>query len=181
MIIFLIKIFYFMLPAYFANMAPVIFKKRLNFLAIPIDFGKMINNKPLFGKTKTFRGLILGILSAILVCFIQFSLYRYPLFKEISIIEYEKENFILLGFLFGFGALFGDLIKSFFKRKLNKKPSESWKIIDQIDYVIGTLLFLSPIIILSFPKIFWILILSLGLTIIVNHIGWKLNFRKEKW
>ena len=52
MILFLLKILYFMSPAYFANMAPVIFRK-FNFLAIPIDFGKKINNKPLLGKTKT--------------------------------------------------------------------------------------------------------------------------------
>lgn len=181
MITFLLKIFYFMLPAYFANMAPVIFKENFKFLAIPIDFGKKINNKPLFGKTKTIRGFLLGILLSIFIVFIQTNLYQDNFFEKISIIEYEKENLIILGFLFGFGALFGDLIKSFIKRRMNKKPSKSWKGFDQLDYVIGSILFVSPVVILSFSEFFGIIFLSLILTIFVNYISWKLNFRKEKW
>ena len=37
---FVLQSFYFMIPAYFANMAPVIVKDRFKKLAIPIDFGK---------------------------------------------------------------------------------------------------------------------------------------------
>ena len=52
---FLLKCFYLMLPAYFANMAPVIVK-RIDFLAFPVDFSKTLGKKPILGKNKTFRG-----------------------------------------------------------------------------------------------------------------------------
>ena len=37
----------------------------------------------------------------------------------------------------GFGALTGDAIKSFFKRRVNIPPGVSWFPFDQIDYIIG--------------------------------------------
>jgi len=72
--LFVIIIFYFMLPAYFANMAPVIMKNIFKNLAFPIDLNKKINNKPIFGKNKTFRGLFFGILFAIIISLNIFSL-----------------------------------------------------------------------------------------------------------
>ena len=74
-ILLLLSCFYLMLPAYFANMAPVIVKK-INFLGIPIDFNKKINDKPIFGKNKTFRGLIFGIIFAMIITYLQFLLYK---------------------------------------------------------------------------------------------------------
>jgi len=50
-----------MLPAYFANMAPVLVQK-INLFAYPVDFNQKMNNKPIFGKNKTFRGFIFGII-----------------------------------------------------------------------------------------------------------------------
>ena len=65
-----------MLPAYFANMAPVIVKNVFKKLAFSIDFNKKIKNKPILGKNKTFRGLIFGIIFAIIAAFVQFLLYK---------------------------------------------------------------------------------------------------------
>ena len=74
--ILILKAFYFMLPAYFANMAPVIVKKLFNKTAVPVDFNKKINGKPMLGKNKTWRGLMFGILFAIVVAFFQFLLFK---------------------------------------------------------------------------------------------------------
>lgn len=181
-VLFFITIVYLMLPAYFANMAPIIFKNRLNFLAIPIDFGKTFYRKPLFGKTKTVRGFVVGILSAIFIVFLQSNiLIKINFFEKISLINYSDVNFILLGILFGFGTLTGDLVESFIKRRIGKKSSESWKIFDQLDYAIGALLFISPIFILKLSEFLGAIIISLILTIITNQIGWLANLRKEKW
>ncbi len=181
MFLFIIKLIYFMLPAYFANMAPVIFKRHLFFLDIPVDFGKKIKNKPMFGRTKTFRGFFVGILSAILVVFLQKFLMDYSFFEKMAIIDYREYNFIVIGFIFGFGALFGDLAESFIKRRIGKRSSESWKIFDQLDYVVGTLLFISIIVSLNIIQISAIILISLVTTIITNQIGWKMGIRKERW
>ncbi len=174
----ILQCFYLMLPAYFANMAPVLVKK-INFLKIPIDFDKTLNNKPIFGKNKTFRGLVFGVIFAIIIAYLQFLLYRNNIFVNISIVDYS--NWFLIGLLMGFGAIFGDLIESFVKRMINYEPGRSFIPFDQLDFVIGALIFVYPLIILSLNKIIIILLLSFVLHVIVNHIAYYTKIRKEKW
>lgn len=171
---FWLKCFYFILPAYFANMAPVIVKDCCNKLAVPIDFGKNI-----FGNNKTFRGFIFGILFAIVIVYLQFLLYRFNFFKNLSFFDYS--NWFILGFLFGFGALFGDLIKSFIKRRLYIKPGERFVPWDQLDFVFGALIFVSFVVDLTFKMLLMIIVISFVGHILVNHSAYYLGIRKEKW
>ena len=176
--IFLLKCFYFMLPAYFANMAPVMVKK-INLFASQIDFNKKINNKPIFGKNKTFRGFVFGIIFAIIVAHFQFLLHDIVFFKNIAFINYQ--NWLLFGFLMGFGALTGDLIKSFFKRRLGLKPATRFIPFDQTDFVVGALIFIMPIFDLTLKIFIVALLLSFILHITINHIAFYLKVRNEKW
>src|SRR3989338_4143493 len=114
-----LKSLYLMLPAYFANMAPVIMKK-VNFLDYPVDFNKKLGKNPVFGRHKTFRGFVFGVLFAIITAYIQFRLAGFDSLRNISILNYDR--WLLIGFLMGFGALIGDLIKSFFKRRISINP-----------------------------------------------------------
>lgn len=171
---FWLKCFYFMLPAYFANMAPVIVKDCCNKLAVPIDFGKNI-----FGNNKTFRGFIFGILFAIVIVYLQFLLYRFNFFKDLSFFNYS--NWFILGFLFGFGALFGDLIKSFIKRRLHIKPGGRFIPWDQLDFVFGALIFVGFVVDLTFKMLLMIIVISFVGHILVNHSAYYLGIRKEKW
>ena len=176
--IFLLSCFYFMLPAYFANMAPVIVKK-INFLKIPIDFNKKINNKPILGENKTFRGLVFGVLFAIIIAYMQFIAYNNNFLYDFALTDYS--NWLLLGFLMGFGAIFGDLVKSLIKRRLNYEPGKRFIPFDQTDFVIGAIIFVFPLVKLSIDKIMIIIILSFILHIIVNHLAFYTGVRKEKW
>ena len=174
----ILQCFYFMLPAYFANMAPVIAKK-INFLKVPIDFGKEINNKPILGKNKTFRGLFFGVLFAVIIAYIQSIFYDNNIFSELALTDYS--NWMFLGLLLGFGAIFGDLVKSFVKRRLNYEPGKPFVPWDQTDFVIGAIIFVFPLVKLSINKIIIIIILSFILHIIVNHSAYYLKIRNEKW
>ena len=167
-----------MLPAYFANMAPVMVKK-INLFAFPIDFNKKINNNPIFGKNKTFRGFVFGIVFAIIVTYLQFLLYNAELFKNISFFNYQ--NWLLFGALMGLGALTGDLVKSFFKRRLNIEPGARFIPFDQIDFVVGALAFIMPIFDLTLKIFITSLLLSFTLHILVNHTAFYLRIRNEKW
>ena len=40
-----------------------------------------------------------------------------------------------------FGALCGDIIESFFKRRIGKNRGENWIILDQLDFILGALMF----------------------------------------
>lgn len=176
---FILQCFYFILPAYFANMAPVILKNFFRKLAFPIDLNKKINNKPIFGINKTYRGVIFGIIFAIFITFLQYILYKNNIFFDISIVDYS--NWLLLGFLLGFGAIIGDLMESFVKRRLNYPPGKPFVPFDQLDFVIGALIFVAPIVILSISKIITILLLTFVLHILINHIAFYTNVRQEKW
>ncbi len=171
---FWVNCFYFMMPAYFANMAPVIVKNCCNKLAVPIDFGKNI-----FGKNKTFRGFIFGFLFAIIIAFFQFLLYDFKIFRNLSFIDYS--NWFMVGFLLGFGALFGDLVESFIKRGLNIKPGERFVPWDQLDFVFGALLFVGFVVDLNFRMVLVIIVISFIGHILVNHSAYYLGIRKEKW
>ena len=177
-IIFLLKCFYLMLPAYFANMAPVIVKK-INLFVYPIDFNKKINNEHVLGKNKTFRGLVFGIILAIVIAYLQFLLYNAESFKAISFFDYQ--NWLLFGFLMGLGALAGDLAKSFFKRRLGIKPGARFIPFDQTDFVFGSLVFIMPIFALTLKIFIVSLLLSFLLHITVNHVAFYLKIRNEKW
>lgn len=169
----LIKLLYFALPIYFANMTPV-FLGKFDWFNTPLDFGMKLGKIRLLGSHKTWKGLISGCLSAMLVSLIQ---SKFTTGLEI----YDYSQPLLFGFLLGFGALFGDSVKSFFKRRVRINPGKPWIPFDQIDYSIGALIFVSPIIFLGWLNSLIIVIISLLIHIIANHLGYYLGIRKVKW
>lgn len=179
---FIIQALWYILPAGLANMMPVFIRRRFKFLDIPVDFGKKFKDKLIFGSHKTWRGLIFGCLGSIFLISIQALLYfNFEIFRKISLVKFENINFILLGFLLGFGALFGDLVKSFFKRQMNVAPGAKFFPWDQVDFVLGALLFSS---IIFRPKwyiyVFLILVIPF-FHIFFNHIGYWIGIQKTKW
>ena len=88
---------------------------------------------------------------------------------------------LLLSFYLGLGALLGDLVKSFFKRKIGIKSGEPWIIFDQIDYVIGGLIFGSVMVIPGIELIITLLIISPLFSLGANIIAYKLKIKKVWW
>lgn len=166
-----LKIIWFFLPAYAANISASIFK--IKPLAKPIS-------EKIFGSHKTYSGFFVGISLAILIAIFQRILFQFDFFKKISYLNYSK-NFFLIGFLLGFGALFGDLIKSFFKRRFNILPGQKWIPFDQIDYTFGALIFSLFIFSPSLQFILLAIILNFFLHIFFNHLGFWFGIRKDKW
>ncbi|MBR9692189.1 CDP-2,3-bis-(O-geranylgeranyl)-sn-glycerol synthase [Candidatus Woesearchaeota archaeon] len=169
---------YFMLPAYFANMIPV-FAAKLKFLNYPVDFGKKFKGKPIFGSHKTWRGLFFGVITGIIIAYLQKLLYIYPFFSSISLVDYS--NWLALGFLLGFGALIGDLVKSFFKRRAGVKAGQRFIPWDQLDYTIGSLLFVFIVFIPSWQIIAAIVVINFILHVIANHLAYYAKLSDVKW
>ncbi|MDD5192995.1 MAG: CDP-archaeol synthase [Candidatus Nanoarchaeia archaeon] len=172
----LIKIFWFFLPAGIANMSPVLFKF-IKFLNYPVDLNKKIKGKSIFGKNKTYRGLFFGILLSIIFVYIQS--FVFPFTNRISLINYPEENLIWLGFLLGFGALFGDLIKSFFKRQLNISPGKSWIPFDQIDWIVGAVIFVQVYVHISLIQSIIAIVFFAILHPIINILGYLLRLKNN--
>ena len=175
-------VLWFFLPAGFGNIAPIIAAKiqTLQIYSFPLDFNKKFHKKRIFGNHKTIRGLIAGIGIGILTAYIQVFLYNHLQFiKDISIVDYNKINPLLFGFLASFGALFGDAVKSFFKRQLNIPSGKSWFPADQIDYILGGILFTSIYIRLSLKLYILLFVIWFFLHPLSTFIGWLLRLKDE--
>ena len=183
LILWIVKVVYFILPGVFANIIPVIIKKNFKVLASPLDFNMKLKGKRIFGKNKTFRGLLFGVLSSIAIAGIQTVLYQNPAFRNISLQDYSTTNFVLFGFFIGFGSLLGDLINSFVKRRLDIKSGSKFMPWDQLNAPIGGIVFASWVY--NGDK-FWVLIISViviafALHLINRTIAYYLKISDERW
>jgi len=154
---------YFILPAYCANAVPVLFGGGLQ-----IDFGRnFIDGKPLFGSHKTFRGFFSGLFIGTFIGIVQSSL---PFFQP---------PHILLGFVLSSGGLLGDLTHSFVKRRLSLPPGASFPVADQLDFVVGALLFSLIISPPSLPIALVVLIVTPPIHLLTNYAAYRLGMKKE--
>ena len=98
-----------------ANAAPVLAKKVLGgTFAWPLDGGAMLGDgRPLFGASKTVRGLVVSFLATILVALVMGLGWK-------------------LGAVMAGAAMAGDLLSSFIKRRLGLAPSSKAIGLDQI-------------------------------------------------
>ncbi len=167
----ILKSLYLFLPAYFANMTPVLFRW------IPV-LDKPVHEK-LFGKNKTWRGLLVATLFGGFIFFLQKWLYVQG-FDQLAIIDYSDFS-VFYGFLLGAGAILGELVKSYLKRGYEVAPGERWFPWDQLDFVIGGLIFSLFLYVPPAEVVLILLLVSPLLHIAVNHVAYWLGIRKEKW
>jgi len=182
MLLYALSCIWFILPAYIGNMAPVFAKKLFkDRFSTPIDLDRNFRNIPIAGKNKTYRGLFAAIFLSTVVVLIQKFSYSYPDIQSISLIDYSKINWILWGLLMGTGAMFGDFVKSVFKRRIGKNPGESWKPMDQIDFLGGALFLCSPLYLPPLDIILGIFIFLPVLKISLDRVGYHLKIHDAKW
>ena len=154
----------FIFPAYCANAVPVIAGGGL-----PIDLGRnFFDGKPIFGKNKTFRGLLAGLAVGISAGLVESAVFGYRL-------EF--------GLLLSLGALFGDLAGAFVKRRLNIPPGDLLPVVDQVDFIAGAILFSLP---LSLPSASWqlfiaVLIITPPIHLLTNFAAYKLGLKSNPW
>ncbi|MDD1693438.1 MAG: CDP-2,3-bis-(O-geranylgeranyl)-sn-glycerol synthase [Methanoregula sp.] len=166
-----------MLPAYLPNPVAALLGG-----GTPIDHGRNFSDgKRLFGDGKTWRGLIVGILAGIaagLVLIWAASAYDLSMFP--------RQTFLSVTLL-AVGALLGDLVKSFFKRRFGKERGAKWPVADQYDLVAGAfalLLVFDPSWLfaeVTLPAFICILIITPILHRAVNIIGYMFKVKEVPW
>jgi CDP-2,3-bis-(O-geranylgeranyl)-sn-glycerol synthase len=136
----IIQAFWLILPAYIANASALILGGGL-----PIDFGrKFRDGKRVLGDGKTWRGLLVGTFVGMTAGFGFSVISKFALNINFPIKISDFTGFpLMIPILFSicFGALIGDIIESFFKRRIGKNRGENWIPFDQIDFIIGVLFF----------------------------------------
>jgi CDP-2,3-bis-(O-geranylgeranyl)-sn-glycerol synthase len=141
----LLQALYFFGPAYVANMSPVLVRGHFAALARPIDGGLTFRGRQLLGDHKTWRGILAGAVSGVVVCELQALVFEAGLLRPLASVDYGAVSPALLGFLLGVGTGVGDAVKSFFKRQVGIAPGASWIGFDQLDFLAGAYVFVAPL------------------------------------
>jgi len=165
-----------------SNIAPVLASRVpiLKTWQTPLDGELIFRGKRLFGKNKTWRGLLSGITIATLIVAIQQLLARILGWHiEVNGLQFIEIPTLILGPLLGIGPLVGDAVESFFKRQINIPPGKSWFPFDQIDYIIGGLVFTWPVIPLTLSQYLWVFIIGFGGHLAVSYLGYLANFKDK--
>lgn len=152
-------------------MTPV-FSSKLPFLRdwnTPLDFGKTYRSHRIFGKNKTWRGLISGVVVGTITGYILSQTY---------FTDYSDLLFTFLAASMSFGALAGDAVESFFKRQRQIPSGKPWFPFDQTDYIIGGLLFTLPVTLIPLWLGAFVIVLYFGLHLLSSYIGYLLGLKE---
>ena len=153
----LLTVYLKMLPAMVANSSAVIFGG-----GPPIDNGaKFFDSQPIFGKNKTIRGFVGGVVVGGIVGLLLSQGYW--------------------GFILALGALLGDLVGAFIKRRFKVEPGQPFPLLDQYDFVIGAFVvseLFNPVDLTEFLLFFLTIpLVHLG----ANIIAYKLGLKRVPW
>jgi len=137
----IIQALWLVLPAYIANASALLVGG-----GAPIDFGKnWKDGKRILGDGKTWRGLVTGAFVGMTGGFGLSVVAKYAAVSDYAFLGINDFTgfplMIPIIASISFGALIGDIIESFFKRRIGKGRGEDWIPFDQIDFILGALFF----------------------------------------
>jgi len=182
LLVFLGQCVWYILPAYLANMAPLIIAMALGRrFAHPLDLALTLGGEPVLGAHKTFRGLLAGLVAAVTVACVQAWLYAWPSVRTLSLLPYDQVNPAWWGLLMGVGALCGDALKSFIKRRRRIPPGRPWIPFGQIDFLIGALALTSIVFTPPWSVVAGILIVMPVIKVLVGHVAYRVGLRPTAW
>lgn len=184
----LIEALWFILPAYMANsiandIAHIRFFEKYSY---PLDFGLTWRGVRIFGPNKTWRGLFFGVLAAVLTGFLQ---QRFHIQSALFISDSLKldstlslpEISLKLAFLIGFGAMAGDAVKSFFKRRMGIESGRPAPLLDQLDYIFGAFFMAWLVVPVNLEYFALVIIVTVPIHLMANLIAWLLKLKNVPW
>jgi len=147
-----------------ANGSPIIMrallKTRFN---TAIDFNhKLPDGQPVFGESKTWRGLIAA-------CF----------FTTIAavLLGYNAET----GLWVAIYAILGDLISSFIKRRLHRPVSSMAMLLDQVPESLFPALMLAETFMLDLSAVMELVLIFIITELMLSHVLYKWGIRKQPY
>ncbi len=155
----------FIFPAYCANGTPVLAGG-----GPKMDFGRnFIDGKRIFGNNKTFRGFFFGWSVGFVVGIVEGLVFGF------------KDFPILFSVLTPLGALIGDLTGAFIKRRIDIAPGGILPVVDQIDFVVGALVFALPMALVNWQLAVTVLLITPPIHLFTNFVAYKLKLKKHPW
>ncbi|MBO3802315.1 MAG: CDP-2,3-bis-(O-geranylgeranyl)-sn-glycerol synthase [Candidatus Brockarchaeota archaeon] len=148
---------YRFLPAYLANASALAFGG-----GRALDGNRLfLDGKPLLGSHKTLRGFAAGIAAGTFVGLVQ--------------------GDAPVGLAMGFGAVLGDAVGAFLKRRLSIPPGEPFPGLDQFDFLIGAYAVSFPILALPPASVLLVFICTPAIHVVSNYVSCALGIKKVPW
>ena len=132
-----------------------------------MDGGLKLGDKDLLGPHKTREGFIGASLTAFVISVLQRSVLKRP----------EP----LIGFLMGVGAMTGDALGSFIKRRIGVSPGGPLPVLDQIMFLIVAIAFVYPIYEVPLDRVLFLLIFTPAIHLAFNLIAYRLGLKEVRW
>lgn len=185
-ILFLLS-FWYILPAYIAN-GFAVFAGLLP-SRHPIDGGRLFSDGySLFGSGKTWEGFLGGFFSGVVIGLVQ--VLTAPLLLDIIlqaglVLPPEFNPLVLLTIplviVVALGALVGDIIGSFIKRRLKMARGKPAPLLDQLDFLLMALLFGFFVYPLPLLLTLFLLIVTPIIHLLANAVGYLIGVKDVPW
>lgn len=183
-----LAVLWLLLPAYVANAIATIPRGR----GPPMDFGRIWkrDGRRVLGPSKTWSGFLfagfvaipVGLLEAWLILLAPPNLQLVPRLAS-TVLAAVPVVAILT-----FGAMSGDALGSFIKRRLGRASGARTLLLDQMPFVLVPialgLAFYPALfygVFASWEAVLWLLVYTLGLHAAFNWVGYKAGLKKVPW
>lgn len=168
-----------MLPAYIPNNVAVVAGG-----GPPIDGGRSWRGARILGDGKTWRGTAVGIIGGVLVGLLLNAIHG-PVVDmlAISLPEFPLVAIVALAT----GAMLGDILASFIKRRTGRTRGSAFPGLDQLDFVVVSLVLVAVVApawfgaVFTIPVLVVVLLLTPALHVSTNVIAYWLGLKAEPW
>ncbi|MFX1264330.1 MAG: CDP-2,3-bis-(O-geranylgeranyl)-sn-glycerol synthase [Promethearchaeota archaeon] len=171
------------LPAWIANAMPVIFGG-----GRPMDGGRTLQDGyRILGEGKTIRGFVVGVFLGSLTGVAQYfsAPYILPVMQQFVIVSPDMEYVLFMtipaAILLSTGALVGDLIGSFLKRRVNVQSGAPSPILDQLGFIVMALIFAYPFLQPDSLYAAILILMTLGIHWLSNALGYLVGLKENPW
>ena len=168
-----------MLPAYIPNNVAVVAGG-----GRPIDAGRTWRGARLLGDGKTWRGTIFGTAAGLLVALLLNQLHSTATGATgFGLPEFTIPAAVALPF----GAMLGDILASFLKRRTGRERGASFPVVDQLDFVVVALALTAIVATdwflatFTLPVLVVVFLLTPLLHVSTNVIAYALGLKDEPW
>jgi CDP-2,3-bis-(O-geranylgeranyl)-sn-glycerol synthase len=88
---------------------------------------------------------------------------------------------VLFALLIPLGALLGDLTGAFIKRRLSIAPGGLLPVVDQIDFVVGAVVFSLPLALIGWEVAITVLLITPPIHLFTNFLAYKMKLKRHPW
>lgn len=157
-----------------------------------LDFGRLWpgDGRRVFGPSKTWSGFLVGgAIGAIVGVFEAWLiLLAPPNWAVVPVLAPSALAALPLAVLIAYGAMTGDAIGSFIKRRMDRPSGARTLFLDQFPFVLVPIALgfaFSPVLFRAvfgnWEAVLWLVILTLGLHALFNWIGYHAGLKKVPW